>query len=85
MNVEPLIHAIASAFLFLEESGADEVHPDSAVKAMENIGYPLDQMSAADRQEFVRTLEKMAASAESPAYAAYLRNMPYMLWGPQDH
>lgn len=84
MNVEPLIHAIASAFLFLEESGPEEVHPDLAVKAMENIGYPLDQMSAADRQEFVQILEKMAAAETSPAYAAYLRNMPYLLWGPQD-
>lgn len=84
MNNEPLVRAIVSALSFLDEAEDDEVDPDAAVKAAEHIVHELLQMSDADRREFEQTVEAIAAaSADKPAYAEYVRKLPFMVWGPE--
>lgn len=84
MNVEPLVRAIVSAYLFLEHSGPGEVDPDAAAQGEENIGDELDLLSEADRVEFRRVLEEIASSSSDPGYAEFVRKMPLMLWGPDE-
>ncbi|MDX8031922.1 hypothetical protein SK803_16985 [Lentzea sp. BCCO 10_0856] len=85
MNVEPLVRAIVSAFMFLEHSGADEINPDAAAQGEENIGDELALLNGADRVEFRRVLEEIAASSSDPGYAEFVRGMPLMLWGPDEN
>lgn len=55
-----------SAFLFLENSGDDEVDPDSAVKAMENISHDLHALSHADQLKFRQALAGIAQRESEP-------------------
>jgi hypothetical protein len=84
MNIEPLVRAIVSAFMFLEHSGADEIDPDAAAQGEENIGDELNLLTDADRVEFRRVLEEIASSSSDSGYAEFVRRMPFLLWGPDE-
>lgn len=84
MDIEPLVRAVVGVFRFFEDSGADEIDPDAAVRGEEIIGDELNSLSDADRVEFRRVLAEIAASSSDPHYAAFVRKLPFMLWGPDD-
>ena len=75
MNNEPLVRAIAAAMMFLEESGPDEVDPDSAVRTMETMGYELLRLVGSDRAEFLDLVERVATDGD-PRDAAFIRGIP---------
>jgi hypothetical protein len=45
----PLLRAILAAFLALEDGSNDDIDPDWAVKAMENISWEVVQLGDADQ------------------------------------
>lgn len=47
--MKSLVMSVIETVLFLEFSGDDVVHPDSAVKAMEHVGYRLATSTVAER------------------------------------
>lgn len=51
------------------------------MRGEENIGAELDLLTAAERAEFRRVIEEIAASSGDPHYAEFVRKVPLMLWG----
>ncbi|WP_106615646.1 hypothetical protein [Saccharothrix carnea] len=84
MDNTPLVRAIVDALAFVDDAGDDEIEPDTAVKCTEVIGAALDGLTGADRAEFALVLERIATSADDPAYAEYVRSVPFLLWGPPE-
>ena len=76
MDIRPLLDAIISAFLLLEESSDDDVDPDVAVRGMEDMAACLNRLSEKDRIEVRRVLEGMALSSRRPEYAELARWIP---------
>ena len=56
----PLVRAIHAALLFLEDTPADELDPDAAVRAQEWVMPLLQQLRGADRTVFRRALTRLA-------------------------
>lgn len=54
MECKPVIKAIVAAMTLLENSGSDEIEPDTAVQGLEAIGYELLQLADQDRPKFIR-------------------------------
>ena len=75
MNPDPLIRSIISAMMLLEDSGPEEIDPDTAVRGMEHMGYELLKLGDGDRAEFVAALERIAEV--EPAQAAFIRSIPF--------
>jgi len=75
----PLIRGLIEAFLFLENSGPDEVNPDSAVRCMENISADLLALSLADQIELRLHLNKIADESEHTPYKNFVRALPDMI------
>lgn len=78
-NDLPVIEALISAFLLLEHSGPDEVNPDTAVRAMENMAWNLLNLSEDDQRLLRVKLEKIAAEAEDSGYREFVRGLPDMI------
>ena len=77
MDATPLLNAIIGAMLLLEDSGPEEVSPDTAVRGLEHIGYELNKLEGADRDEFLALVNAVAA-AESHVYTArFIRAIPF--------
>ena len=53
MNPEPLVKAIVLVMLLMEDSGPEEIDPDTAVRGLENMAYELLQLTGNDRAEFL--------------------------------
>ncbi|MEU8607341.1 hypothetical protein AB0C29_05000 [Actinoplanes sp. NPDC048791] len=79
MNCEPLVNAIAAAMMFLEESGDDEVDPDSAVRALENMSHALLQYAGPDREDFLELIERVADGTADEHDARFIRDIPRMI------
>ncbi|MGW4942989.1 hypothetical protein ACWEOZ_15550 [Actinoplanes sp. NPDC004185] len=79
MNCEPLVKAIAAAMMFLEESGDDEVDPDSAERALENMSHALLQYAGPDREDFLRLIERIADGTPDEHDARFIRDIPRMI------
>jgi hypothetical protein len=79
MNCEPLVKAIAAAMMFLEESGDDEVDPDSAERALENMSHALLQYAGSDREEFLELIERVADGTPDEHDARFIRDIPRMI------
>lgn len=75
MVEEYLLKALLSVVAMLEDAAKFGMDSHSAVNALENIGFELDQMGALERQEFAEILERIAASAD-PAQREWVRNVP---------
>jgi hypothetical protein len=39
MNVEPIVLAMVSAMMLLDDTSPEEIDPDVAVRGQENMGY----------------------------------------------
>lgn len=79
MKSEPLIKAIIAAMMLLEESGPDEVDPDTAVRGLESIGYELLQLTGSDRSEFLELVERMASESADSHASEFLRSLPFSI------
>lgn len=79
MDTEPLVRALVSVMMLLENSDASEVDPDVAVRGMENLSHELLKLNSADRSEFVSIVTKIAESERQPSVANFVRSLPFML------
>jgi hypothetical protein len=79
MNPEPLIKAIISAMLLMEQRGSEEIDPDTAVRGLENIAYELLKLTGTDRAEFLTALERVAESTPDKLEAGYVRSIPFRI------
>jgi hypothetical protein len=77
----PLVEAIIEAFLFLENSGDDQVDPDSAVRCMENMSSSLLSMSKPDQLNLRATMSELATRSEDSTYSKFVAELPNMI-GP---
>lgn len=84
MNSDPLIKALIAAMMMLEESGTDEVNPDTAVQALENMGYELMKLTGDDRDEFLRSIHRLASTASDPHDAEFIRKLPFAIGMSED-
>ncbi|MEV4333103.1 hypothetical protein AB0K02_21565 [Streptomyces sp. NPDC049597] len=73
------MNAIITAMMLMEHCGPDEIDPDTAVRGLENMGYELLQLTGDDRAEFLALLERMAAAADDPHTAAFIRSVPFSI------
>ncbi|MFB9238947.1 hypothetical protein ACFFWC_26040 [Plantactinospora siamensis] len=67
--------ALVAVVAVLEDAAKVGMDSHSAVNALENAGFELDQMDDRERQEFDEVLERVAASAD-PAQREWIRNLP---------
>ncbi|MCW3844990.1 hypothetical protein ONA70_33470 [Micromonospora yasonensis] len=81
MNLEPVILALTSAMMLLEDAGPEEISPETAVRGQENMGDYLDRLSGPDREEFRAVLRQVARDIEDrdPAVAEFIRKVPFSL------
>jgi hypothetical protein len=79
MNAEPLVNAIVCAMMMMEDSGPDEINPDTAERCLENMGYELMQLRGGDREEFLALLERMANEATDERTSRFIGSIPFSI------
>jgi hypothetical protein len=79
MRQDPLVKAIVAALMLLEDSGDDEINPDTAVRGMENIAHELLVLTDDERAEFINLVEEVASAETDERYAAFTRRVPQMI------
>ncbi|MBO0831559.1 MAG: hypothetical protein J2P28_04620 [Actinobacteria bacterium] len=79
MNQAPLLKAIATALMVLEDSGDEWIDRDIAVRGMENIAHDLLALSQEDRTEFIELLKRIADEETHVGSANFIRNIPRMI------
>lgn len=72
-----LLRAVLDSLVFLEDSGDDIVDPDSAVRAMENIGHSLLTLSEPDRAELVSMINQLAVAEKAGPWRDFILNTPF--------
>lgn len=78
-NPVPLCIAIIDALLVFETSAADEVDPDVAVRAMENMGSSLQKLDDEDQRELRCLFYAIAERSAETGYGEFVRSVPDML------
>lgn len=69
MDHKVLVQAIVTAFMSYEHASETDVHPDWAVKIMEDLAATLNELSEDDRAVFRSDLESLAADLDDdPLY-----------------
>lgn len=56
-----LLQSLADLLLFLEFSSEDQVNPDAAVQAMEQLSATLQQLSDIDKDNLVLAFKKLSS------------------------
>jgi hypothetical protein len=79
VNVEPLVKAIVSAMMLMEDCGPDEINPDTAQRGLENMAYELMQLTGGDQEEFIFLLRRMSAEAEDERTRRFLESVPFSI------
>jgi 2-oxo-4-hydroxy-4-carboxy--5-ureidoimidazoline (OHCU) decarboxylase len=74
-----LVQVIAQLASFLEFAAEDVLELEAAVKQQEDMAFKLQQLTAAERTEFIRLLHQVADESPSAAERAYLRSLPELL------
>jgi acyl-CoA reductase-like NAD-dependent aldehyde dehydrogenase len=74
-----LVQVIAQLASFLEFAGEDVLELEAAVKQQEDMAFKLQQLTAAERAEFIRLLNQVADESPFAAERAYLRSLPELL------
>lgn len=72
----PLLRAILAAFLALEGGSDDDIDPDWAVKAMENISWELLQLGDVDQVALRDDFMALASERDEPWWRAFVRAFP---------
>jgi hypothetical protein len=62
MECKLVIKVIVATMALLENSGPDEIEPDTAVQGLEAIGYELLQLADQDRSKFIAVINEIASS-----------------------
>lgn len=75
MVEEYLLKALLSVVATLEDAAKFGMDSHSAVNALENVGFELDQMNEAERRDFAEILERVAGSVD-PAQREWVRSVP---------
>lgn len=78
-NLVPMCMAIVDALLIFETSASDEVDPDIAVRAMENMSSSLQQLDQEDQRELRLLLYGIAGQTENVSYGEFVQSVPNML------
>jgi hypothetical protein len=71
-----LVQVIAQLAIFLEFAAEDVLQLDWAVKQQEDMAYGLQQLTSAERTEFIRLLNQVADEWPNDTERAYLRSLP---------
>lgn len=72
---KPLLRAILAAFYALEDGSNDDIDPDWAVKAMENISWELIQLADADQRALRADFLALADEHDEPR-RSFIRAFP---------
>lgn len=78
-NNVPLCIALIDALLVFETSTADQLDPDIALRAMENIGSSLQELDLEDQCELRHLLYSISEHAADIPYREFVRAVPDML------
>jgi hypothetical protein len=71
-----LVQVIAQLAIFLEFAAEDALQLDRAVKQQEDMAFRLQQLTAAERTEFIRLLHQVADEWPNDTERAYLHSLP---------
>ncbi|MET8353630.1 MULTISPECIES: hypothetical protein [unclassified Micromonospora] len=71
-----LIESLLACLAFLEQSDSDTVDPDSAIRALEDVAYPLQSLSDADRRSLLAMFERVAAEETDTGWREFIRLQP---------
>jgi hypothetical protein len=74
-----LVQVIAQLASFLEFAGEDVLQLEAAVQQQEDMAFQLQQLTAAERTEFIRLLNQVADESPYDTERAYLRSLPELL------
>jgi hypothetical protein len=74
-----LVQVIAQLASFLEFAAEDALELEAAVKQQEDMAFKLQQLTAAERSEFIRLLNQVADEWPFDAERGYLRSLPEFL------
>jgi hypothetical protein len=74
-----LVQVIAQLASFLEFADEDVLELEAAVKQQEDMAFKLQQLTAAERAEFIRLLNQVADESPFAAERTYLRSLPEFL------
>jgi hypothetical protein len=78
-NYIPLCSALVDALLVFESSAPNEVDPDVAVRAMENMSSSLLKLDVDDQRELRRAFGRIADEATDRSYKTFVHSVPAML------
>jgi hypothetical protein len=71
-----LVQVIAQLAIFLEFADEDVLQLDWAVQQEEDMAFRLQQLTPAERSEFIRLLNQVADEWPNDTERAYLRSLP---------
>jgi hypothetical protein len=74
-----LVQVIAQLAIFLEFTTEDVLELQAAVQQQEDMAFRLQQLTAAERTEFIRLLHQVADEWPNDSERAYLRSLPELL------
>ena len=74
-----LVQVIAQLAIFLEFAAEDVLQLEAAVQQQEDMAFQLQQLTAAERTEFIRVLNQVADEWPYDTGRAYLRSLPEFL------
>lgn len=72
MEERPLVLALIDACLLLELCDADEIDPDTAARAMDDICAHLMRLRHDDQVELRAQLDEIADDSQDPEYATFV-------------
>lgn len=75
----PLCPALVAALQVLEHAGPSDIHPDVAVRAMENIASSLRRLDMPDQVELRHAFLQIARDSRDPSYREFVQTVPDML------
>jgi len=79
IHIEPLCLALIDALLVFESAQPNEVDPDVAVRAMENMSASLQALSDADQIELRGMFEGIAEREEDERFRQFAVSVPDMM------
>lgn len=74
-----ITEALIEAFLVLENSSDDEIQPDIAVRAMENISSSLLSMAPADQVDLRQRMTAIGENSDDHSYRQFASSLPDMI------
>ncbi|GAA5022353.1 hypothetical protein [Kitasatospora paranensis] len=76
MNPEPLLRAVVSAMMLLEDCGPGAIDPDTVTRGLDHLGHDLLDLTGTDRNDFLALVDRMAATENDRRTAQVIRELP---------